>query len=394
MTEQTRRRGRDAALAAAVAVSMWAVTALAEEPASLPLGPAGWLVGAVLGGLQLARRRRPLAVLLVSTTVIVAYHVLGYPAVGTAWPLLLPFLGAAAGGHLRYAVPLVAALSVANVGWRVLVEREWPLGVLVGEARDLVVLGLALAVGEAVWQRRRWAEEVRRRVARADEEARREAERRLAEQRLSVAADLHDVVAHSLVVIGLQLRLAEETVDTEPEACRAAIAAALAGHDDAVRETARTVHLLRDPTPAPLRPAPTLADLHLLPEVARRAGLELRVDIDGGRDVPASVAQAAYRIAQEALTNTLKHAGAAQASLTLRREGRALHLRFADPGGVSVVPTGSVRCTSAPGDGGQPPGGHGIIGMRERARGVGGRLEAGPDGGGFRVDAWLPVGDA
>ncbi|PZG02766.1 sensor histidine kinase [Micromonospora deserti] len=413
MTEHVRRLGRDAALAAVVAVSVWTVTALAEEPASLPVSPAGWILGFVLGGLQFARRRHRLAVLLVSTAAVVTYHLVGYPGIGTAWPLLLPFLGAAASGHLRPAALLAVALLAGNVGWRILVEDEWPLGVLVGEAQSLVVVGLALAVGEAVWQHRRWAEEVRRRLARADEEARQEAEWRLAEQRLVVAADLHDVAAHSLVVIGLQLRLAEETVNAEPDACRAAIAAALAAHDEAVRETSRTVRLLRDAAPAPLRPAPTLADLGRLPEVAQRAGLDLRVDLDGVRDVPASVAQAAYRIAQEALTNTLKHAGAARAALTVRREGGSLHLRFADPGNEGVgrsVSAGSPRrgASGSPASSGQDapgplvpgqawpvaPGGHGIAGMRERVRSLGGRLEVGPDGGGgFRVDAWLPVRD-
>ncbi|MEV6815148.1 histidine kinase [Micromonospora sp. NPDC051296] len=411
MTEHRdlRRLGRDTALAALVAVSVCTVTALAEEPASLPVGPAGWILGIVLGGLQFARRRHPLAVLLVSTAAVVVYHMVGYPAIGTAWPLLLPFLVAAAGGYLRHAVLLAVALLVGNVGWRILVEDEWPLGVLVGEAQSLVVVGLALAVGEAVWQRRRWAEEVRLRLARADEEARQEAERRLAEQRLAVAADLHDVAAHSLVVIGLQLRLAEETVAAEPDACRAAIGAALAAHDEAVRETSRTVRLLRDAAPAPLRPAPTLVDLGRLPEVAQRAGLDLRLDLDGVRDVPASVAQAVYRIAQEALTNTLKHAGAARASLTLRREGGSLHLRFADPGnedaGRSRSPGRNASGSANPGQDALEPlvpgqagplasGGHGIAGMRERVGSLGGRLEVGPDGGGgFRVDAWLPVGD-
>ncbi|MFC7550260.1 sensor histidine kinase [Plantactinospora sp. GCM10030261] len=374
-----RRLIRDSTLAVLVAVSVWTVAALADEPGSRPVESAGWLLGLLLGVLQFGRRRRPLAVLVASAGAVFAYHLLGYPAIGTVWPLLLPYLGAAAGGHLRHAVALALAMTAGSAGWRILDEGEWPLGVLVGEAQSLVVVGLALAVGEAVWQRHRWAEEVRRRLALADAQARREAERRLAEQRLAVAADLHDVAAHNLVVIGLQLRLAEETVDSEPAACRAAVAAALAAHDEAVRETTRTVRLLR--SDAPLRPVPTLADLDRLPQVARGAGVELRVELDEVRDVPASVALATYRIAQEALTNTIKHAGTDRASLTVRRDGDTLHLRFADAG------TGGVSA-------GGGRGGHGIAGMRERVRGLGGRLEAGPvGGGGFRVDAWLPVGN-
>src|SRR5690606_6075857 len=156
-------------------------------------------------------------------------------------PLLLPYLGAAAAGYLFHAIATAVTLSAATFAWRVFVEHDLALFVLVGESQTLVVIGLALAVGEAAWQRRRWADEVRARLARAEEDARLERERVLAEQRLAVAADLHDVVAHSLTVIGLQLRLAAETFDDDPDACRAALETAVSAHDDAVRETQTTV---------------------------------------------------------------------------------------------------------------------------------------------------------
>ncbi|MGB2569797.1 sensor histidine kinase [Micromonospora citrea] len=373
-------RCRDAALAAIVTGSVWVAADIAVEPASRSPELAGWVLGAVLGGLHLAGLRRPVPVLVLSAVAVVAYHLAGYPAIGLGWPLLVPYAVAAGAGRLPAAALTAVVIAAGDVGWRTGVEGEPMLLVVVGEAQTLVVVGLALAVGEAAWQRRRWADEVRERLARAAEENRREAARRLAEQRLAVAADLHDVAAHSLVVIGLQLRIAEETVESDPRACRMAVAAALTAHDEALRETTRTVRLLRDgdrPGAAPLAPTPGLADLERLREVAAAAGVELEVRVDPRSRLTGSVALAVYRISQEALTNTIRHSGARRARLVVESTDDGVCLRFDDDGRPGPVPA---------------QGGHGLTGMSDRARGVGGRLRAGPGPDqGFLVEAWLPA---
>ncbi|MEH0986172.1 sensor histidine kinase [Micromonospora sp. CPCC 205556] len=374
-------RLRDTAAAGLVAGSVWLAVDIAVEPASRSPGLAGWALGGVLGALQLAGRRRPVTVLALSAAAVVAYHLAGYPAIGLGWPLLVPYARAATAGRLLPAALVAVLISVGDVGWRTGVEGEAALPVLVGEAQTLIVVGLALAVGEAAWQRRRWAGEVRDRLARAAEENRRVAAQRMTEQRLAVAADLHDVAAHSLVVIGLQLRIAEETVTVDPPACRAAVAAALAAHDEALRETTRTVRLLRGGSDedgvAPLAPAPGLADLDRLRAVAGAAGVELEVRVTPGSELTGSVALAVYRICQEALTNTIRHSGARRARLLVENAGDGVHLRFDDDGRPGALPA---------------QGGHGLAGMSDRARSVGGRLRAGPGPErGFLVEAWLPA---
>jgi signal transduction histidine kinase len=384
-TEPAGVRLRDAGLAVAAAVSVWGVAAFAAEPDTEPDRLAGWVLGLLVGMLQLGRRHHPLGVLLASVALVVGYNVAGFPGIGLAWPLLLPYLGAAAAGHLGIAAGLAAALTATAVAWRVLLENELLLVVLVGEAQSLVVVGLALAVGEAAWQRSRWAEEARRRLAAAEADARRERDRRLLEQRLAVAADLHDMVGHSLVVIGLHLRIAEETAAEDPAACREAIGNAIDAHDTALRETATTVQLLRSGGAtagegAPRHPAPDLSGLTGLVELAASAGVELVVENTAPPDLSAATALITYRICQESLTNTLKHANARHAGLRIDRRDDRLHLLFVDDGCGGSEP-------AAPHNGG-----HGIAGMTDRARSLGGDLSAGPrPGGGFHVEAWLPV---
>ncbi|MGI5215973.1 sensor histidine kinase [Plantactinospora sp. CA-290183] len=372
----------EAGTALLVAGTVWVAADIAVEPASAPPGSAGWTLGAVLGGLHLARRRFPVAALAASVAAVVVYHSVGVPAIGLDWPLLIPYLAAAASGHVRTAAVLAVVLGAGAVIWRTLVERETPFLVTVGELQSLAVVGLALAVGEAAWQRRRWAAEVQARLARAADDARREADRQMAEQRLAVAADLHDVAAHSLVVIGLQLRLAEETVTADPAACQRAVAAALAAHDEALRETATTVRLLRanraDGVP-PRSPVPGLADLYRLRETAAAADVELEVRVSATAPVPAATALIAYRICQEALTNTIRHAGARRAVLRVETSGEELRLSFRDDGADRPAETVA-------------PAGNGLAGMAERARSLGGRLRAGPaPDRGFLVEAWLPT---
>jgi signal transduction histidine kinase len=387
-----RQRLAAGALAVVVAATTALSIALAAEPSYaggtaaaarqvVPQFAAGSVLSLLMGGLQLARRRHPGGVLVASAAAIVGYQLLGFPAIGTVWPLLVPLFGAAAAGRLGLAIGVAATLSAASAGWRLVVEREVAVLVLVGELQGLAVVGLAVATGAAAWQRGRWAQEVRRRAAAAAAATRREADRAMTAQRFAVAAELHDVAAHNLVVIGLQLHLAQETLGDDPESARRAIRIALATHDRALSDTAAAVRLLRTESGlTQARPASGPTDVHRLVAVAADARLDLRVDTADDLALPDVLARVAFRVCQEALTNTLRHTAARQARLSLARDGGGVRIRFTDDGGA---PRPTPRATP----------GHGLTCMAERVRRVGGRLSAGPDGSGagFVVDAWLPL---
>jgi signal transduction histidine kinase len=211
-------------------------------------------------------------------------------------------------------------------------------------------------------------------------EAERDAKARVAvtEERARIARELHDIIAHSVSVMVVQAGAAEEVLPRQPERARAALAAISATGRGALVDLRRLLGLLRDgDLPPTLQPRPGLADLDTLAGQVRSAGLPVTLRISGDTTgLPAGIDLTAFRVVQEALTNTLKHAGPATADV-------AVH---SGPDGLVVT----VTDTGAGGRAGE--GGHGLIGMRERVSLYGGELTAGsaPDGG-FQVRARLPV---
>ncbi|MFE7772384.1 sensor histidine kinase [Streptomyces sp. NPDC057445] len=244
--------------------------------------------------------------------------------------------------------------------------------------------GMAAAAGDAVRSRRAFIDAIRERAERAERSRDEEARRRVAEERLRIARDLHDVVAHHIALVNVQAGVAAHVMDKRPDQAKEALAHVREASRSALNELRATVGLLRqsgDPE-APTEPAPGLAVLDALLETFRNAGLP--VDLartDDATELPAAVDLASYRIIQEALTNVQKHAGtAAKAEVSVVRVGRTVEVTVLDNG----VPDGAAPA----GDGG----GHGLIGMRERVMALGGTLSAGPRyGGGFRVQAILPL---
>jgi signal transduction histidine kinase len=221
-------------------------------------------------------------------------------------------------------------------------------------------------------------------VARAREEAKRarneQARRQASEERLRIARELHDVLGHHLSLINVRAGVALHLLDTRPEQAREALGAIKQASAEALREVRGVLSAL-DPADesAPRSPAPGLADLEPLVDSARQAGITVEVSSEGDPvTVPAEVDRAAYRIVQEALTNVRRHAGpGATVAVALAYTRHALTVRVDD--------TGTGPSTS-------DDEGNGIPGMRERATALGGTLSAGPRaGGGFRVEATLPV---
>nr|WP_246260158.1 sensor histidine kinase [Streptomyces typhae] len=250
--------------------------------------------------------------------------------------------------------------------------------------------GMAAAAGDAVRSRRAFVDAIRERAERAERTREEEAGRRVAEERLRIARDLHDVVAHHIALVNVQAGVAAHVMDKRPDQAKEALAHVRDASRSALGELRATVGLLRqsgDPE-APTEPAPGLGRLDDLVDTFRHAGLPVDVARgDAGPTPPAAVDLAAFRIIQEALTNVQKHAGEhAKAEVSVVRVGPNLE--------ITVLDDGAGHEPGDPGAGEEADrgGGHGLLGMRERVSALGGRCSAGPRyGGGFRVHAILPV---
>ncbi|WP_369213431.1 sensor histidine kinase [Streptomyces flavofungini] len=250
--------------------------------------------------------------------------------------------------------------------------------------------GMAAAAGDAVRSRRAFVDAIRERAERAERTREEEARRRVAEERLRIARDLHDVVAHHIALVNVQAGVAAHVMDRRPDQAKEALSHVRDASRSALNELRATVGLLRqsgDPE-APTEPAPGLSRLDELVDTFRHAGLPVEVALGQvGLDLPAAVDLAAFRVIQEALTNVRKHAGPdAKAEVSVVRVGPNVEVTVIDDGGQ-----GTQAGTEPNTDGG----GHGLLGMRERVTALGGSCTAGPRyGGGFRVHAILPVSTA
>ncbi|MCX5563347.1 sensor histidine kinase [Streptomyces sp. NBC_00038] len=256
---------------------------------------------------------------------------------------------------------------------------------------------MAGVLGYSVRNRRAYLAAVEERARRAEESRDSEALRRVAEERVRIARELHDLVAHQITLANAQATVAAHLFDTRPEQTRKSLKELVETTGDALDDLRATVGLLRQSgdTAAPAEPAPGLSRLPTLIESFRRAGLEVSVHQEGtARQLPPGVDLTAYRIVQEALTNVTKHAGTGSARVRLAWNRDRVTITVADDGGgAPTAPTASTGpSTSTAAD--RPPG-YGLIGMRERATAVGGHLSAGrrPEGG-FLVSTQLPLPSA
>jgi len=324
------------------------------------------------------RRRFPLTVLAVTSLAAAAYEYLPNPP---SMVFVAPLIALYTVGTLRdrrtllIAAVLAAAvqLAVALPAWGD--TAYWPEGL-----RIVSMLGVAAALGDATRNRRAYVAEVEQRAIDAERTRDEEAARRVDEERLRIARELHDVTAHSLSIIAVQSGAASAVLDTDRAEARRALEAIRRTSKDALTELRSMLGVLRsaEDTDAPLAPTPGLARLSELLAPLAEAGVSAELTVEGDiADIPAVVDSSAYRIVQEALTNIVRHAGPCSATVTVTRTDDDLV--------ISVADTGAGRSAGA-GEG------HGLTGMRERATALGGSFEAGPgDDGGFVVTARLPV---
>jgi signal transduction histidine kinase len=315
-----------------------------------------------------ARRRAPMTVFVVSLTAVCVLMLFDYD------PGALPFtllLGAYTVGAYRPVRAVIAAAAVLMVLLMVLLVGDTPefgAGELVSSG---AAFGAAMLLG--------WSMQTRGQYIDALEHGQAESKlRAAADERLRIAQELHDIVGHSLGVIAVQAGVGMHVAESDPAEVRRALENISRISRSSLAEIRRLLGVLRGGEEAPAyAPAAGLADVPRLAQEVTGAGLRVEVRVEGDLEaVPPSVGLAAYRIVQEALTNTLRHADAHEVMVRLDNSPGALVIEVIDDGR---------------GANGTPAGGHGLVGMRERVAVHGGSLEIGPGaGGGFRVEARLP----
>ncbi|QYX80674.1 sensor histidine kinase [Streptomyces akebiae] len=334
-----------------------------------------------------ARRRAPMAVLAATCALTLTELVTGDPRAPVAMSAVI-------------ALYTVASATDRPTTWRVglltmtvLTGTAMLAGPLPWYAQENIGIfawtGMAATAGDAVRSRRAFVHAIRERAERAERTREEEARRRVAEERLRIARDLHDVVAHHIALVNVQAGVAAHVMDKRPDQAKEALAHVREASRSALGELRATVGLLRqsgDPE-APTEPAPGLVRLDELVGTFHSAGLAVEVvRADEGVSLPAAVDLVAYRVIQEALTNVHKHAGeAAKAEVSVVRVGPNVEITVLDDGAGQPARDDQD-------DENREGGGHGLLGMRERVAALGGTLTTGPRyGGGFRVHAILPL---
>jgi signal transduction histidine kinase len=247
------------------------------------------------------------------------------------------------------------------------------------------VIAVAWVLGHFVGDRQVYAAQLEERTAELEGAREELARRAVTQERLRLARELHDVVAHAISVIAVQSGVGAHIANTQPKEAARALAAIEATSRAALEELRRLLGVLRqeDEPQGDLAPVPGLADLEgLLAELAK-AGLAVKLRVNGRRpSLPAGVDLSAYRIVQEALTNVVKHAGSARVQVVIGYGDQDVRVEVTDDGRGAVTSVSDGRAGT----------GHGLIGMRERVAAFGGDLEVGPGrDGGFRVAARLPL---
>jgi signal transduction histidine kinase len=341
--------------------------------------PIELIVGAAAGASLAGRRRAPGLTLAVTGALALLLLHLQPTAGATAViaPAVALYSLALRRGSRERAVAAVAAV-VAIVAADALHSGASTLLQTLGH---VLLVAIPLLIAEVHRTRNANLELLQERLALAERTREQEAERRAEQERLRIARDLHDVMAHTLTTINVQAATAAQLLDSNPAHARTALETIEDASRDAINELRAVLGVLREgaDADAPLAPAPGLDRLPDLVARAREEGVEVDLEVSGERPtrLPDAVSLAAFRIAQESLTNARRHAAGADVRIALAFDPGTLGLVVEN--GTAIV--AAVNGTSA---------GVGIMGMRERAVTVGGTFEARPVGGGFRVEARLP----
>ena len=349
------------------------------EPGQRALLVVGWSLVVAMNVPVAGRRTAPVAALWTAVACTAPFWVLDYPDDPTGPNLLILVYSLAAHEgrprsirHFWGAFAVMTGVLVAGV---ISVEENLPW---IAVPANVVVFGTAWILGDNLRTRRKYLAELELKASRNEEHQRAEAQRAVAEERTRIARELHDVVAHSMSVMVVQAGAARRILATDPARASEALGAVEATGRESLTEMRRMLGVLRnvDEEAAALSPQPGLDDFDRLLQNCDEAGLPVALTVTGQvRRLAPGLELNAYRVVQESLTNSLKHAGPATATVHLHYRGDALEVEVTDDGRGAAA-------TTAGGSG------QGLIGMRERVEAYGGHLTAGPrPGGGFAVNA-------
>jgi signal transduction histidine kinase len=340
-----------------------------------------YLFAVCFGSFMLLRRRFPVIILVATMLLLFVYYIFNYPAIGLALPVVAALYSAAERGHIRATIVVSIVLICVSTYFR-LRDGE-SIAYLLGYelASTATLLAASIALGDSSRSRKALrAEQAHTAQLIAQEHAYR-AEQRIQSERVRMARELHDTLGHSISIISLQADVARESLNSKPDQALQALGHIRTACSATMRELRTLLKVLR--TPSDQQANWSIGSLSHLAELitnASNSGLEIDAQIDNQLKIerlPASIDAAAYRIIQEALTNSLRHAHASKLWLRINSVDAGLQIDIVDNGksGQGPVTEGS-----------------GISGMRERARLLGGdlRAEAIPTGG-FEVKAFLPL---
>lgn len=360
----------DTALALVLVVVCW--YAASERPASGSPAEPAWLsvlAGVLIGGPVAARRRWPVAVAVAvcaaGNVAVLTEIVPDYASGGPAFAIAAVLYIVGVTVPPRRSLATLAACLATTTATLVAVDRT---GAVLEIAFFSLVVAVAWLLGWLVRERRAFA-------AQAAEQF---AQRAVTDERLRIAREMHDIVAHSMSLIAVKAAVGNHVAEASPAQAREALSVIEATSRGALVEMRRALGVLRQE--AEYAPAPGLAELKALAERAAAGGVDVDLALDGRAELPEAVGLSVFRIVQEALTNVVKHAAPARCRVTVTVHSGEVSIEVTDEGGVVRSPA---------------PAGHGLIGIRERVAMYGGEFAAGPrPEGGFRVRARLPYGSA
>jgi signal transduction histidine kinase len=356
----------------------------ADHPAR-PMDVATVTAIALVGAWTALARRAPRTALAGSLLTFYAALAFGVPAFSPALPLAVPLFAVAKAGYLWLGIATAGVVGASSVTWRLLGEMPEPFArVAVSTLFDLALLTVLLLLGEVLRSRGALRAEAALRL-RVAEQAH---QQRITAERLRIARDLHDVLSHTVAVVGIQAGVAAESIRTRPSRAEQAVELVRSATTDAMADLRSTIAVLREETAddLPLQPAPGLAKLPDLLHEAQAAGLTATLTVRGDpTPLRPAVELAVYRIVQESLTNVLRHARASSVRALVEHCGDAILVEVRDDGRGARPP---VERDGA-------PMGSGLQGMAERVAALGGALSFGPAGNGgtgFTVRVRLPTG--
>ena len=356
------------------------------EIGSRPLGDPGDLgyVLLVASGLVLAVRSRwPVPVFVASALISLVYYAADYSD-GPVWiGLFVALYTLTAYGDGRRSLRTAGAgIAVLTVGWLASATDIEPKPAIGWVFFRIAASVMAAALGESVRSRRAIAAEALERARQAERTREEEARSRVDAERLRIAREVHDTVAHAIAIINVQAGVTAYLLDRQPERARGALVTIEQTSAQALHEMRTVLGVLRDSENG-RQPHPGLGQVNELAALAREAGLDVKLEVTSSTEpLPSAVDHTAYRIVQESITNVIRHVGPTRVTVALEHGSDVLEVRVTDDGGA-----GDDVGEKAP-----PEPGRGITGMRERCGLLGGELTAGPRPcGGFEVRARLPL---